>query len=393
MYLVSLPAGPYSLSTQAAIQGRSFGTGGRSFATVEAGKTATLDLVYTDPDDPGAGFSGTVLEPGGTPSPGAMVRGTSGAGRGGGLFFTTADESGRFQSGRARSDLPDTFTIVSINGGRTGTAPVAPGLAEVTVQLQPGATLNGHLASGPVDQFRVDQSISSSSPLGGGGPGSQQSLQFTGDRFQLRDVPGTAVHIVVTTQDGRSASQDVTLTPGGSADVEIPLQPLATVNGKVVDSITQLPVSGVMLFVDQPSGAAPPSATGADGTFSLQAASGAHTLRGFAPNYQGLSQQFTAVSGQPVQLGTVPMIRQSAAPGTIGVTLRGTPPVIAAVIAQSPADVAGLHVGDLVVSVDGTAVAGVTDATAKIAGAPGTPVTLTVSRSGASMTIQVTRAP
>ena len=393
VYLATLPAGPYSLSTQVTIQGRGFGLGGRSFTTVEVGKTATLDLVYTDPDDPTAGFSGTVLEPGGTPSPNAIVRGTTGPGRGGGLFFTTTDESGRFQSGHPRSDLPDTFQLVAINGGRTGTSAVAAGLAEATVQLQPGATLNGHLTSGAVDQFRVDQSIASTSPLGGGGPGSTQSLQFTGDHFQLRDVPGTAVHVVVTTQDGRSAAQDVTLAPGGSADVEIPLQPLASVTGKVVDSVTQLPVAGAMLFVDQPSATSPPGATAADGAFSLQAAAGSHTLRGFASNYQGLSQQFTATGGQPVQLGTVPMTRQSAPPGTIGVTLRGAPPVIASVIAQSPAETAGLHVGDQVVSVDGTAVASVAEATARITGAPGTPVSLTVSRSGSTLTIQVTRAP
>jgi hypothetical protein len=388
-YVAVLPSGAYALSVQGTSGGRGFGN--RSFTTVEAGKTATLDLLFTDADDPSAGFSGLVLEPGGAPSPGTFVRGTIGGGRGGFLFGTTTDENGRFQSGRARGDLPEAFQIVAVNGGRTGVAAAVAGQAEATVQLQPGGTLNGHLSSGAVDQFRVDLAISPSSPLAGGGPGSAQSLQFTGDRFQLRDVPGTSVHVVVTTQDGRSAAQDATLAPGGEADIEVPLQPLATVTGRVVDSVTQAPISGVMLFADQP-GQRGPTTTGADGSFTLQVAAGEHALRYFVQGYQSLSQDFTAQAGQPVALGAVPMQRQSAQAGTIGVTLRGSPAVIAQVIPQSPADMAGLHVGDQIAAVDGQPVTGVNDASARIAGAPGTPVSLTIVRSGSSLTISVTRA-
>ena len=73
-----------------------------------------------------------------------------------GMDFVTLTDHDTIDGALELADLPDTFIIVSINGGRTGTAPVAAGLAEVSVQLQPGATLNGHLASGPVDQFRVE---------------------------------------------------------------------------------------------------------------------------------------------------------------------------------------------------------------------------------------------
>jgi hypothetical protein len=348
-------------------------------------------LTFTDPDDPAAGFSGTVLEPGGTPSPNATVRGISGTGRGGGIFFAASDETGRFESGRARSDLPETFQVAAVNGGRTGIVTTVAGQPEATVQLQPAATLNGHLTSGPVDQFRVDLSIASTSPFGSG-QGSGQSLQFTGDHFQLREVPGTAVHVGVSTQDGRSASQDVTLAPGGTADIEVPLQPLSTVSGKLLDSVTQLPVGQVTIFVDQLSQNGSPTASAPDGTFTLQASSGSHKLRGFAPNYQQLAQTFTAEAGQPVQLGTVAMVRQTAPSGTIGVTLRGTPPVVSQVIAQSPAELAGLHVGDQIAAIDGQAVTSVTDATARIPGAPGTVVSLTIVRSGSTLTIAVTRA-
>jgi len=389
-YVASLPAGAYSLAANGASFGRRFGN--RSFTTVEAGKTAVLDLVYADADDPAAGFSGVVLEPGGTPSPGAFVRGITGSGRGGFLFGAMTDESGRFQSGEARGDLPDTFQVVAINGGRTGVAEAAQGQAQATVQLQPGGIIEGHLVSGPVDQFRVDLTLAQGNPLGSGGAFGAQSLQFTGDRFTLHDVPGTNVHLVVTTQDGRSASQDVALSPGGQADVEVPLEPLSTVTGRMVNSVTQTPISGATVFFDQPRGITPPASSGIDGSFTLQVPSGEHTLRAFAPSYQGLAQSFTAEAGAPVALGNVAMTRQKAAPGTIGILLRGSPPVISFVVPQGPADLAGLHVGDQVVAIDGQPVATLDDANLKIAGKPGTQVTLTLLRSGSTMTIPVTRA-
>jgi hypothetical protein len=390
-YVASLPAGAYSVGvTGASGGGRRFGN--RSFTTVEAGKSAVVDLVYSDADDPSAGFSGLVLEPGGMPSPDAFVRGVSGSGRGGFLFGAMTDESGHFQSREPRSDLPDTFQLVAISGGRTGTAEVGQGQAQATVQLQPGGVINGHLASGPVDQFRVDLTLAQGSPLGGG-PFAAQSLQFTGDRFTLRDVPGTTVHVVVTTQDGRSASQDVAVSPGGEADIEVPLEPLSTVTGKVVDSVAQTPVAGATVFFDQPRGSTAPASSGADGSFTLQVASGEHTLRAFAQGYQGLAQSFTAEGGAPVALGNVLLVREHALPGTIGLSLRGSPPVVSFVVAQGPADVAGVHVGDQVAAVDGQPVNTLDEATMKIAGKPATQMTLTLLRSGSAMTLAITRAP
>jgi hypothetical protein len=396
-YVASLPAGPYSLMANAV--GADPGVpGSRNFVNVEAGKASVMDLVYSDGSDPPTGFSGTVLEPGGAPSPGAMVR-ASGAGGGrfgsGSGFILQADESGHFDSGQQRSDLPDSFQVVSANGGRTGAATVVAGQNDVTVQLQPGGTLNGHLTSGPVDQFTVNLSIQRGSPFVGlmvGNPNA--TLQFSGDHFQLRDVPGTGVHVVVTTADGRSAQADATLAPPGAQDVEIPLQPLAQVTGRMVDSVTQQPVPDVMLFIQGSIGAQGGSTTSAsDGSFALQVAAGTFTLRAMAPNYRPLQQQFTATAGQPVQLGNVQIARQTAASGTIGAWVRGTPAMVVSVIPQGPADLGGLRIGDQLLSVDGQAVVTAVDANAHLNGPPGSPCSISLTRNSSPMTLSITRAP
>jgi hypothetical protein len=308
-------------------------------------------------------------------------------------FMVQTDESGKFQSGRARGDLPDSFNVVAINGGRTGTAAVAPSQTEVTVALQPAATLRGHLSSGPVDGFRVDARVQQ--PGQWMGPGGSQSLEFTGDHFEMRDVPGAPVQVTVTTQDGRSAQVDVTLSPGAVQEVEIPLQPLATITGRLIDSGTQLPVASVPVFVDSTHDSQT-AGSGPDGRFQVTAAAGEHTLRGFAPLYDPLSKSFTVTAGQRLDLGDVAIDRQTAQSGTIGASLRGdsdSPPTVVYLIADGPADRAGMQLGDQVVAVDGRAVSNVADATSRIRGAPGTPVQLALRRSGTAVSFTIQRAP
>lgn len=297
-YSVSLPAGAYMLSAQSPGRGGFFRS--RTRATVEAGDTSTQDLVYADAADSGAGFSGAVLEPDGTPSPAASVRG-AGGGRFGMIFAANTDESGRFDTGRQRSDLPDAFEVIAANGGRNGRAQVAPQQASVTIQLLPGAILRGHLAGGAVDSFQVTLSA-------GGVPFGEQ-LEFTGDRFEVRDVAAAQVHMVVTTSDARSAALDVTLAPGSTQEVEIPLQPLSSVTGRIVDAETHLPLPDVALLADQGSFRDNRSFSGSDGRFQLRIAAGDHSLRGFLSGYQGLSKGFSATAGQPLELGDVPMQR------------------------------------------------------------------------------------
>lgn len=212
------------------------------------------------------------------------------------IFGASTDETGRFDSGRQRSDLPDGFDVLASNGGRTGRATVGPQQTTVTVQLQPSATLRGHLPAA-VDSFQVALSA----------PQYGQQLEFTGDRFEMRDVPGTQVHVVVTTGDGRSAALDVTLPPGGAQDVEVPLHPLATATGRFVDGATRTPLADVALFADQGGFRQHQSFSSADGAFELRVAAGDHQLRSFLPGYEPLTKPFTAQPGQVIDLGELAM--------------------------------------------------------------------------------------
>jgi len=63
------------------------------------------------------------------------------------------------------------------------------------------------------------------------------------------------------------------------------------------------------------------------------------------------------------------------------------PPVVGSVVAESPAAVAGLEPGDIIVSVDGYAVRGFEDFQRLVATSPGRPVSVALDRAGSSQTV------
>jgi hypothetical protein len=171
-------------------------------------------LTYADAAEDPNGFSGSVLEPDGTPSAGARVM------FGGNNFWfdLRADELGRFNLGRPRADLPDTLGLTAVNGGRAAHASAGPQQTEIVLRLQPAAELRGRLTGDPPpDGFRLE--------LEALGNRAGSSLEFIGDRFEARDVPPLGVHVAVVARDGRLGALDVSLSPGEVREVEIALQP------------------------------------------------------------------------------------------------------------------------------------------------------------------------
>jgi hypothetical protein len=368
VFFASLPAGEYELYTN------SFRS--RVHVAVEAGKTTIRDLLWSEDarDDPG--FGGLVLEPDGTPSPGASVLSSRRE------FRTEADELGRFHSSRPRGDLPDSFEVIAVNGGHRGTAAVTPEQTEVTVLLQPGAILRGHLQGERIEGFHLELSSS----------GTHRSLDFTGDRFELRDLPAESSHLFVTTLDGRAASRDVTLAAGAVQEIEIPVKALARLAGRIVDSVTREPIDGARLVLLEPETFA---STGADGRFSIRVLPGNGAFSASSNGYVTLKKDFSAQEGKALDLGDVLLEREHAPSGGIGVQLRGDsdmPPTVVHVIAGSPADIAGVRVDDKIAAVDGVPVLSVTDAIVRIRGGPATPLQLVVRRGGAPLTFNIIRA-
>jgi len=98
-----------------------------------------------------------------------------------------------------------------------------------------------------------------------------------------------------------------------------------------------------------------------------------------------LQQAREDLGGQFGGIGAVMSARSTSADGgacaTLGPTCRMT---VVSTIAASPAEAAGLRGGDVVSAIDGTSVDGLTldQAVAKVRGAKGTPVVLTIARSG-----------
>ena len=93
-----------------------------------------------------------------------------------------------------------------------------------SLRLQPAATLRGRVVSAggtPPDGFVLElhEPDGEELPWAGASP---TARRFPGDTFFLPDAPGQRLQLSVRTADGRTGEAQVTLTPGGSAEVEVP---------------------------------------------------------------------------------------------------------------------------------------------------------------------------
>jgi len=107
------------------------------------------------------------------------------------------------------------------------------------------------------------------------------------------------------------------------------------------------------------------------------------------------AQSFTLNPGQTLDLGDVVLPLPKTAPGTIGARFfsSGTGVAMGSIVPGGPADVAGIQEGDLLLALDGVAAQSPAEATVRSQGTPGTPVSVSLQRTGHPSTVQVVRAP
>jgi hypothetical protein len=214
---------------------------------------------------------------------------------------TPTDEEGRFTFELSDELSQGELTVRATKGGRAGEASVGSAGSDVVVRLGPAATLHGRVlfpAPGPTGSFTV--TTSGDGPF----PGFGTDLRFVGDTFDLVDLPPGALEVEVQTDDGRTGTGSVTLTPGEAGQIEIALQPGITLSGRMVDA-ADAPVPNVFLSLD---GALPftnePTRTGADGRFQFKnLPPGKHHLEAFAPHQGVLNRDFELSAGANLELG------------------------------------------------------------------------------------------
>jgi hypothetical protein len=338
-----------------------------------------------------------VLEPSGAPSPLAVVAAIQG-----GDFPMTlrvrADETGQFTlPHRPRGASP--LDLVAHNGGRVGRLPGASeGQGALSVRLQPAATLHGRVVArsgASPDGFTLELREPDGEEL----PWAQAwptTRRFPGDTFSLSDAPGQPVKVTVRTADGRTGEARVTLTPGGTAQVEVPLTGGASsISGRAVWSRVSGPASGVAVFLDRAVSPTPDARTGPDGRFRLDdVRPGPHTVRLLPPEGRVETRAVKVVEAEASELGDVTVSPRRAQPGTLGAGFsedRGHV-TFAWVTPDGPAARAGVTVGDRLLAVDGQVVRDRTEAESRTRGAPGAPVRLQLRRTGGEQELLVTRA-
>jgi hypothetical protein len=215
-----------------------------------------------------------------------------------------SDDEGQFTLDHSPSAGPAKVKLSARNGGRTAEQTFDQLPAHLEVTLQEAAALRGRVISRdgtPVSGFTIEARVSSERNMG-----PQGGVQpFAGDRFELRDLPAAILQVNVTAVDGRSGSTTVTGIAGQMLDVDIPLDPAATVRGRAVAGSGGPPASSVNVFTDGAWDA--PTVTAADGTFALPLASGSHRLMWIAPDGSQAMRRVTVTPAQVLDVGDIPL--------------------------------------------------------------------------------------
>jgi hypothetical protein len=221
-YRLALPAGEYRVH---AAPGDADPTDLRvapAFARVEAGATSRLDLAAAAPSAE-EGVELVVLEPGGAPSPGAVVT-LARAGDDRIALATSAGEDGRVVLAKEMGLAGAPITVRARSGGRSGAwTGTLPASGQVAVQLERGGAIAGAVRGRGAEPRSVVVEIASRPSADGWRI--TDVHRFPGARFELPDVPTGPLRLTVRAEDGRRGAAELSLASGETRTLEIPLEP------------------------------------------------------------------------------------------------------------------------------------------------------------------------
>jgi len=341
-------------------------------------------------------ISGRVVDAGGQPVADVHVE-AIGRGFGGNpamLPSVRADVSGAFTPG----DLPPGgYALPAPPRDRSeGQGPRhAPGPAGVELRLVRPGSVEGTLVGFTTEPRVHARQITAQLSIG-------NEAVVEGNRFSITGLtPGR--YVVEALGNEGSDGLSVTVKAGTVTTVVLTSKAKGSLAGTVVDFASGAPLPGMSCAAAQSLGGqagdlgpdAPSTTSDARGRFTLAAPIGKARVMCFPPD---ASYSVAGVDVDVPATGqgtfTLAAVKAVPPPSDVGYRLKPLtlPLVIASVDADGPAKQGGLAVGDILVSVDGTSVAGLIPSGAMVLAwnhRPGTTMTLGVERNGAPVSVKI----
>lgn len=354
--------------------------------TVAATKTASVKLVV---ESQSGSISGSVVDAAGAVVSDAFVVAARESEAAGARRSTVVDTRWSADEKPVLTSTEGTFTIEALSpgnytlrafrkGGGEAVAEHVPvgGTAKLTIVATGSIAGTVKRAGKPIDELRIE--------LADAATGFHRNETFfrTGGAFTLADLPKGAFTLTASTAGGKHQLELPLAEGEHKTGVEITLDELVTLTGRVVDMVTKQPIAGIRMmaklgksqgnFMIRSGDDDQPNVSGEDGRFTIEdAPRGAVTLNGIPKDFgegdYGWFSVLREVAGSgTVDLGDIPVIKKRTKRGepvgelgfklvenAAGTDLDKRTYEVAFIEPKGPAANTGLAVGDVITSIDG----------------------------------------